>query len=114
MKVLDGEGVAIHAGPESCIRASDRTGEALTGERAGRVLSREKGTPRKAGGSERRRREIRRKAKLRAPQARGVRGLRAVGDPVHVRMHLARKPGDPMIVWCRRPDRTGNPQGARR
>ncbi len=41
MKELHREGLAIHPGPESC--ASDRKvrGEALTGEHAGPVLSRE-------------------------------------------------------------------------
>src|SRR3972149_361068 len=45
MKVLYGEGVANHAGPESCARAGDRQSEALTGVRAGRVWRREKETP---------------------------------------------------------------------
>ena len=35
------EGVATHDGPESCVRTREGTGEALTGVRAGRVLSRE-------------------------------------------------------------------------
>jgi len=114
MKVLCGEGVAIHTDSESCARTRECAGEALTGVRAGRVLSREMETPRQAGGSERRRFGSRRKAKLRAPLARGVRGLRVVVDPEHVRRHLARKPGDPTVVWGRRPDRTENPKGARR
>jgi hypothetical protein len=41
MKEPYGEGVAIHAGPESCAVAREGGGEALTGERTGRVLSRE-------------------------------------------------------------------------
>src|SRR5215218_7993046 len=45
MKVLNGEGLATHAGSESCVGSSNRAGEALTGGRAGRVLSREKKTP---------------------------------------------------------------------
>ncbi len=36
-----GEGVATHTGPESCAAAREGGGEALTGERAGRVYSRE-------------------------------------------------------------------------
>ena len=36
------EGVASHTGPESCVGARKDDGEALTGERAGRVLSRER------------------------------------------------------------------------
>jgi|SRR5919106_1670640 hypothetical protein len=115
MKVLHGEGVAIHTGPESCAGAGDRTREALTGGRAGRVLSREKGTPSEtAGRLERRRCRATRKATLRGPLARGTRGLRAVRDPEHARTHLVRKPGDPMVVWSSEPDRTGNPKGARR
>lgn len=114
MKVLDGEGVANHTGPESCVSMGHCAGEALTGVRAGRVLSREKGTPRQAGGSERRRCGILRKATLRVPRARGTRGLCAVVAPEHARMHLARKPGDPVVVWRSGPDRTANPNGARR
>jgi hypothetical protein len=41
MKVRNIEGVATHNGPESCVGAGNCTGEALTEERAGRVLSRE-------------------------------------------------------------------------
>ena len=41
MQVLDGEGVAIHTGPESCMVASNCGREALTGGDVGQVLSRE-------------------------------------------------------------------------
>ena len=41
MKVSHGEGVAIHTAPESCATTRKGRGEALTGERAGRVFSRE-------------------------------------------------------------------------
>ena len=34
------EGLASYGGPESCVHARKGVGEALTGERAGRVLSR--------------------------------------------------------------------------
>jgi RNA-directed DNA polymerase len=37
-----GEGVATHTGPEPCAVAREGGGEALTGGRAGRVLSRER------------------------------------------------------------------------
>jgi hypothetical protein len=47
MKALHGEGLATHTGPESCAGVSNRAGEALTGVRAGRVLSRENPAPRK-------------------------------------------------------------------
>jgi len=36
------EGLAAHSGPESCVAAREGRGEALTGVRAGRVLSRER------------------------------------------------------------------------
>ena len=35
MGELYGEGLAIHAGPESCVRVREGVGEALTGVRAG-------------------------------------------------------------------------------
>lgn len=41
MEVLHVEGLASHNGPESCVGARKGAGEALTGEDAGRVLSRE-------------------------------------------------------------------------
>jgi hypothetical protein len=42
MKESYGEGVASHTGPESCATVCEGGSEALTGERAGRVLSRER------------------------------------------------------------------------
>ena len=42
MKESHGEGVATHTGPESCGTAREGGAEALTGVRAGRVLSRER------------------------------------------------------------------------
>ena len=42
MKESYGEGVAIHTDPESCAGACKGAREALTGERAGWVLSRER------------------------------------------------------------------------
>jgi RNA-directed DNA polymerase len=41
MEVPYDEGVASHIGPESCTGARKGAGEALTGESAGRALSRE-------------------------------------------------------------------------
>jgi hypothetical protein len=41
MRESYGEGRASHTGPESCVDAREGGGEALTGGRAGRVLSRE-------------------------------------------------------------------------
>ena len=43
MKVPDSEGLATHAGPESCAGPGNGASEALTGERAGRVWSPEIG-----------------------------------------------------------------------
>ena len=43
MKVPHDEGAASHIGPESCAGDREGAGEALTGESAGRVLSRESG-----------------------------------------------------------------------
>ena len=45
MKVSYGEGLATHTGSESCIGVCKGAGEALTGVRAGQVLSREIETP---------------------------------------------------------------------
>ena len=42
MKESHGEGIATHTGPESCGAAREGGVEALTGVRAGRVLSRER------------------------------------------------------------------------
>ena len=42
MKESHVKGLATHSGPESCVVAREGRGEALTGERAGRVLSRER------------------------------------------------------------------------
>jgi hypothetical protein len=41
MKESYGEGIATHTDPESCVGVREGAGEALTGGRAGRVLSRE-------------------------------------------------------------------------
>ena len=41
MRVPYDEGLATHIGPESCVYSCEAVGEALTGESAGQVLSRE-------------------------------------------------------------------------
>ena len=41
MRTLYIEGVATHDGPESCVGVCEGVGEALTGVRAGQLLSRE-------------------------------------------------------------------------
>ncbi len=48
MKESYGKGLAAHIGPESCVVAREGKGEALTGVRAGRVLSRERNSLRGA------------------------------------------------------------------
>jgi len=115
MRVSYGEGVATHTGPESCVGAGNRVGEALTGERAGRVLSRE----------------------IHAPQLRVLRGADAVeeGGRLHrVRrerearrdparsetpsMHASTSHGNreipPLSATHDGADRIGNPKGTRR
>ena len=64
MKELHVEGLAIHDGPESCVGDPRGRSEALTGVRAGRLLSLEKGDVRGAdavptGGRQHRRRRFR-------------------------------------------------------
>ncbi len=63
MKEPYGEGVATHTGPESCAAGRETGGEALTGVRTGRALSRE--NPQSTGC---RRRGARRKVTLGAPK----------------------------------------------
>ena len=93
MKESYGEGLATHTGPESCAVAREGGGEALTGERAGRVFSRERAlTP------GRRRRGGRRKATSGASISRDAAESRAVRDPEHARTHLAREPGEPVVA----------------
>jgi len=87
------EGLAAHDGPESCVDVREDVGEALTGVRAGRVFSRERMIPPGC-----RRSKGMRKATSDVPLSRGAVEPRAVGDPVHVRKHLAREPGDPLFA----------------
>jgi len=87
------EGLAAHDGPESCVGVREDFGEALTGVRAGRVFSRERTHPPGC----RRCKEMR-KATSGVPPSQGTAEPRAVVDPVHVRKHLAREPGDPTFT----------------
>ena len=111
MKVPYDEGLASHVGPESCVSTRKGGCEALTGERAGRVLSRENTKP------------------LRGADLVGTWGRRnragryrndpfepcAVVDPVHARKQLTRNPGHPAVDLVRWIEvRAVNPQGARR
>ena len=89
MKEPDTEGVANHGGPESCVDDREVVGEALTGVRAGRVLSREISSVTGAdavllGG---RQHETHR-------NTRGVPRPDAVEDPEHARKLSARELGD--------------------
>jgi len=96
------EGLAAHDGPESCVGVRKGVREALTGVRTGRVFSRERHLPPGC----RRCKEMR-KATSGVPLSRGTTGPRAVGDPVHVRKHLARDPGGPAFA---RPGFPGRPR----
>ena len=101
MEVPYDEGVASHIGPESCAGNREDAGEALTGERAGQVLSREKGY--RPG---RRRSQRLRKATRVTSIRRDVSWPCVVGDPEHARKLHAREPGDPtsgLGGWCRGP-----------
>ena len=53
MKESYGEGLASRTGPESCVAVREDRREALTGERAGRVFSRETNSLRDADAVER-------------------------------------------------------------
>jgi hypothetical protein len=50
MRVSHSQGLANQTGPKSCVQQSNLLGEALIGERTGRVLSRERHTLRSADG----------------------------------------------------------------
>ena len=104
------EGLAAHDGPESCVGVRKDVGEALTGVRAGRAFSRERDNPPGC-----RRCKEKRKATSGVPLSRGTSEPRAVGDPVHVRKHLAREPGDPTFTAPDgRTGRIGKSKDARR
>ena len=90
MKVPHDEGPASHIGPESCAGDREGAGEALTGESAGRVLSRES---RYSLGC--RRCHQTRKATWSIPIVRGMDWPCVVEDPAHARKLSAREPGDP-------------------
>lgn len=87
MRVSYSEGVAIHTAPESCAVPREGQGEALTGDRAGWVLSRES-LVRGADAVETA--EGHMEGSVKASALSTPRGLR----PQHVRTLLAREPGD--------------------
>jgi hypothetical protein len=93
MRTLYIEGVATHDGPESCVGVREGGGEALTGVRAGQLLSREIkefGVPTSLSRTEG---HIPGGVMRESPW-----GPRAVEEPVHVRSLHAREPGDPVIA----------------
>ena len=91
MKVSYGEDLANHIDPESCVCGRKVAGEALTGESAGQVLSRERGFA-----SECRRRQLDRKATRNISISQEMFRLRVVVDPVHAWKLSAREPGGPV------------------
>jgi len=90
MKVPDGEELATHASPESCASVRKGRGEALTGGRVGRVLSRERKQLRGADAVQ----EGGRQQPCRRYRETSRRPARS-RDPVHARKHHAWEPGDP-------------------
>lgn len=101
MKVSYVEGIASYGGPESCVHIREGVGEALTGVRAGRVLSRviHAPGPKGLGCPGCRGCGDKPKATPCLPHWRGRHGPRAVTDPAHARKHLAREPGG-LRVFC--------------
>ncbi len=90
MKVSYVEDLANHIGPESFVYVRKEVREALTGENAGWVLSRERGCS-----SGCRRSQRIRKATRNTSQSQEVFWPRVVGDPRHAWKLSAREPGDP-------------------
>ena len=98
MKVSYSEDLASHTGPKSCVYFRKGVREALTGESAGWVLSRERGF---ASGCRRRQRV--RKAKRNTSISQEVFRPRVVVDPMHAWKLSAREPGGPVSGrsgWC--------------
>lgn len=108
MKVLHSEGLASHAGPESCLWVRKGPWEALTGEGAGRVVNRVMFFVRSADA-----RTPVRKATSCPSSWRDGQGLRAVLDPEHAPKHLTRNPGGPVFDHAEEVVRMVNPKGVR-
>ena len=92
MKVSNSKGIANHTGPKSCAGGSNSTGEAWTGEKAGWVLSHEKGElpcadPVRVGAGN---------ITIAITQAKGGHG--AVGDPRQAWKHFKRESGEPLFA----------------
>jgi RNA-directed DNA polymerase len=100
VEVLQSEGVAPHTDPESCVVVRKVRGEALTGEHAGRVLSRERKDDFEGPTV-----SYVRKATRNRSQSQELFRPRVVGDPAHAWKLLTREPGDPTfgLEWHRGP-----------
>jgi hypothetical protein len=93
VKVSNNKGIVNHIGPESCVGRSNSTGEALTGEQAGWVLSHEKRIHNRAPTSSN------------TPEGKTVRALKraqsrlcGVRDPRHAWKHSERESGEPAFA----------------
>ena len=91
MQVSHDEDLANHIGLESCVCRREAADEALTGESAGWVLSRERGLT-----SGCRRRQLVRKATRNIATSREMFRPRVVVDPTHAWKLFAREPGGPV------------------
>ncbi len=90
VRVSYSKGVATHADPESCVCTRKGACEALTGARAGQVMSRER---KMTSGGRRSRMIGRQHGTVRYRQNDSAPAWSR--DPVHVRKLLTREPGDP-------------------
>ena len=108
MEVPHGEGLAPHAGLESCAAVRKGSREALIKESAGMVLSLVKTEP------ECRRSKEMRKATPVVSLRRDMKGPGGVIDPRHARKQRAREPGDPLPALESCEGRVGKPKGVRR
>jgi len=110
VEVSYGEGLASHTGPESCVAHREVRGEALTGERAGRLLSRDRfhnGVPTPLGCAEGHTDGRAGASAWTAPRGQRLR---------HARTLLVREPGD-LPFDRQRPDQrsaSGRPEGRSR
>jgi hypothetical protein len=93
VKVSNNKGIASHIGPESCAGEGNHTGEALTGEQAGWVLSPEIGlnfrAPTVLG---------KREGNTARAQTQAKGGLCGVGGPKHAWKHSERESGEPVTA----------------
>ena len=101
MQVLYVEDLANHDDPESCVGIREGVGEALTGEHAGRVLSREKLSVQGADAVERSGRQhgVARYGECHTGPAWSE-------DLSHAWKPLVREPGDPLVGRLGSPSRT--------